>query len=184
MVSLMQRRREMMKAAGATPPTPSGPLYPSDNFTDSSVSGFTVTVTNGNHFAVKFTKYVANYQTRTANYSSFNSAWTDWMPLHNGDQVVMKLKNISYSNSKSTSRNFECNFRETGTNTALFGFVNALGSRLTIPSGTGTLADKTYSTTISGDTGVSALRFWDNNTSGTLQVEMDIEVTVNGIRYL
>jgi hypothetical protein len=177
------RRRGMMMQAGAGP-TPSGPLYPSSNFMDSSISGFTVTVTNGNHFAVIFTKYVSNYQTRTANYSAFDAAWADWMPLNAGDVVVMELKNISYYNSKTTTRGFECNFRETGTGNALFGFVNALGTRIYIPAGTGTIEDKTATTTISSNTGVSALRFWDNNTSGTLEVEMDIEVTVNGIRYL
>lgn len=190
MVSLMQRRREMMQSAAA--PVPSGPLYSFDDLhvalTSNYQQGWT---SDGNHF--KFTGTRRNYGTYwqfdKAGSTTDSAEWTDVMfTIPSGASVTMMLKNITTTSNRAGYFNFIMNrYEEVDGHYRVVGFRNADGNAITYASGDDTPADATA--TVTTDTASSIWNFYFyvyNPSSGgqNFTFEFDLELYVNGTRYI
>lgn len=181
MVNLMQRRRMMMQAAGATP---SGPLYPLENGTHTftSSSNSYIAVTNGNHIKLdrkvsgNSNTYASAYplSANTANITSSSNrdkVSDTWFHLNTGDAWEIKLKNF---HSGNTGQKMTIGFRTTSSES--IGFAINTGEFVR------SNADKTFSGTIETGADVGSLTFWWASFAST--VEFDIELWINGVQYI
>lgn len=173
MVSLMQRRRMMMQAAGASP---SGPLYQLKQGV-SSFTGRNTTVT-GNNVVDKNTSGSTGARNMylSDTYGGNTQPTATWFTLHSGDVVTLKWKNISYTN-----------YYTSGSSSTAFGIRNTSGTSIIAISisltrnTTGTFADQETTVTLASDENVAAVTFYMQRKS---DVTSDIEMWVNGIRYI
>ena len=94
-----------------------------------------------------------------------------WFSLYSGDVVTLKLKNVSGKNNRTTG--------------SLYGRVyinpNVVNSSATIALGETTGADKEKTVTLSSNMDVTCVNLTLN---GPGEVTCDMELWVNGIRYL
>lgn len=164
-----------MNQSGASP---SGPLYQLRQGA-STRTGRNTTIT-GAHVSDKNTGGTTGARNNYINGTSrSDSAFTStWFTLHSGDVVVLKLKNISYTNSyTSGTASYTVSLRDIS-NTA-FG----VGQSFSLPRGnsSGTFADTTTTVTLEADYNISCVYFYAQRAS---TMEYDLELWVNDIRYI
>lgn len=145
--------------------------YPlkSGTYTPSDV--YEVSVSGGNH--VRFTSndnacHNSNF-VNLRDISQGKTISTDlWFSLKNGDVVTLNLPNVVYGESNT--------------------FAGAISTAMLNTSG-GTIKEvnigKTSTFTISEDIDVACLRMWNAGPNGAIvDIEFDIELTVNDVRYI
>lgn len=165
------------------------PPYHSKNGTISQ-GVFSETVSNGNHFLLQWSGSGTYnpYQSRDLQFDNvWKSEWERWFYCQPGDIISLELKNIQYYNSRSSTWGFECNFRRGDDGTqALIGFINALNTRIMVPSGSGSLENRMTRRTVDSDIFFSnCLRFWASQYNNqTLRMEFDLELRLNNIRII
>ena len=168
-MSLLQRRRMMMQTEK------SGAKYPLVNGRHNFGNGGYVEVANGNHVKCE-TKYVdgyINFSNVLENSVSQNSAGNinykgTWITLPAQSVCVLKITNIVRSNNKAV---LGIDFRSANSNTNLnFSDGNFTDSE-----------DKIKEVTVLTDTNVGCLFAW---ISGEIQIEFDVEFTVNDERWI
>ena len=153
----------------------SGAKYPLVNGRHEFNNGGYVEVTNGNHVKCE-TKYVnayINFSNIFGNSVVQNNAGNinykeTWITLPAQSVCILKITNILRSNS---AVNLGINFRAANSNTNLnFSDGNFTDSE-----------DKIKEVTVLTDTNVGCLFAW---ISGEIQIEFDVEFTVNGERWI
>lgn len=188
MVSLMQRRREMMKMASS----PTLPLYSFDNLT--KTGGYQqYYITNGNHFKItgsrrnyeadwQFDKGVSGSQSTTGNWT------TPMFYIPSGSTVRLVLQDLSISSTRSGYMNFGLYRYEqlNGTKLAV-GFRNADGTGITYTTTSTTGGHEEISAVSPDDATAHYFGFYIFNSSGqsqTYTIEFDLELYVDGVRYI
>ena len=176
MVSLMQRRREMMKAAGVTPPTPVDALYPVGNFTDYHPSSAYWTVARPHCSCTTSANSRNLYFGKTQHNTAHSTSWAKLFTLNDGDEYELTVKNIEYTSSSSGS-NYISIYLYTSAG------ASAIGTqKISFGSGSGTVADTSFTGTYSGDSvDINAVRFTIYRTVSPL--EFDLYFKVNGVWY-
>lgn len=151
---------------------------------------FSETVTNGNHFILQWSGSGTYnpYQSRDLQFDTkWHSEWERWFYCKPGDILDMELKNIQYSNSRTSNWGFECNFRQGDNGTyALIGFIQSLNTRINIPGGSGVLDNRTARREVPDTVYFSnCLRFWASQYNNqTLRLEFDLELRINNMKVI
>lgn len=173
MVSLMQRRRMMMQAAGATP---TGPLYQLKQGTTALSNIRYVTVTGNNisdnnpHGGISSRNVYIDAESGGSSAIS-----TTWFSLHAGDVVVLKIRNFAYTNDYTSGTSQYLFSLRDSTDTAIVIFTKNM------PKGeSGTFADEDITVTLGADVNACCFRFYSQRKS---LADFDFELWVNGIQY-
>lgn len=183
------RRRGMMARAGAAP-TP--PLYSFENLT--KTGGYQqYAVTNGNHFKITGTRrnYEADWQfdKGVSGSSGTTANWTTPMfSIPSGSTVKLVLKNLSISSTRAGYFNFLLKRYEedSGTKNAVgFIYTNGTGITYTTTATTGVTEEISAVSPLAATAHYFA--FYIYNSSGqsqTYTVEFDLELYIDGVRYV
>ena len=107
--------------------------------------------------------------------TSFQSSWPVWFSFNVGDEWEITVKNISFTNSSSGSNYCNIFLYSTGGSSAIGTHTVNFGS------GTGTVADKTFTGIIGSAVDISAMRITIYR--AVAPIEFDLELRVNGILY-
>lgn len=156
------------------------------------VSQCKITVSNGNHF------YYAGYRRGSAGTCYLNettaqlaapSGWPSMIDLHAGDELVMKLKNVTLYCAKTSSYNgyAQVTLRDaSNTFIAGWGGNDSTSPLYVVGQQRITYDELIYTKTITDDTSVCMLRFYEYGTHQAIQIQLtcDLEVYVNGVRRI
>lgn len=172
-MDMMKRRRAMMGAASGT----SGPLYQLHQGSNSRTGRNTIITgasiddrnTGGSTGARN------NYINATKRSDSIIT--TVWFALHAGDEVVLKIKNFTYTNSYTADMASYSLALKDGTGTTI------IGRSYTLPRGnsSGSMADQTVTVSIQEDVNATCILFYAQRKSTAVY---DLELWVNDVRYL
>lgn len=174
----------MMAAAGGD--SPADPLYSFKNFKryGSGYMGY-VFCTEGNHFECAPSggaKYYFDFNTSGQSQSNaVPSPVTTMFSLRTGDVVICKAKNIEYSSSHDGDQLL---FMLRDSNDTMQGGFGASGG-LVFPSAQTTLPDITVEKTMAANADIAYIRVNRQGSKNySLTVNFDLEVYVNGVRYI
>lgn len=196
MGELLRRRAMMAAASGGS----SSPLY-AFNDIDSSfypasipslASSQHMTVSNRNHFVYNGYRRAAA-GTAFVNLSSVQcdvpSGWPAIFSLRAGDELTIKLLNVTVKNARTdTNTGYVTITMRTASNTFIAGFSSTTSES---PLYVGAKETKTYdelstSTIIAEDIDFCMIRFYQYGSAQASNIDLtcDIEIYVNGIRYV
>ena len=183
MVTLMQRRREMMQAGS---PGAAAPLYPLASGTKTFTSSYKgyVTVTGGNHLSFGRTggggsskNLKVDISTLTANGASmYDSNWanntTTIFTVSAGDKVRIATKGfVDSANVKTTTTTIVLYDKNAGANILSRSITNGTSVEITLSNG-GTVTAIGCNPNIGG------------NKTDTFTREFDLEIYINDVRYV
>lgn len=177
------------------------PLYTFDsrNFTINSSNSPTsyLKVSDGNHIKYYARNRGSSFQayfslTNTA--TSFQSSWPAMFTLHTGDTVVLKLKNIYLYSNQGTSYHGYVNFRlkTSGTETNIIGW-NANPDETDTNyvlhingKETKRIDELSKTVQLTGNKNVGSFCVYNGGSGQAMYItlEADIELYVNGVRYI
>ncbi len=161
-------------------------------YNPSVTSAIAITIANGNHF------YYRGYRRGTAGTCYVNestvqlgvpSNWPSFLDLYVGDVVVMKLKNVTvYSAQKSSYNGYAQITLRDASNTFICGWgsSDSTSPLYVVGQETKTYDELVTMKTITADTSVHILRFYEYGTAQAPQIRVtcDLEVYVNGERVI
>lgn len=173
MLSLLQRRRQMMMLASGGGP---GPLYqllqgslPTGN------ASIAITVTGAHIWSKRAGGGTGTRPRFVSDASCSTSALTStWFELAAGDAIDLYIKNISYTLTSGSQSLIEVTLQAGSTM-----IVKAVASAPAV--GSGTLADVHVAVTLSSAKNATCFQLYAGNVQ---TVEYDIELWVNGTRYI
>lgn len=191
------RRREIMAQAGGS----SGPLYTFDNLfannsdvSSSNVGYSTITISNGNHFKYwsrnrgsGYIKY-ANFAVACSKFSSLSSEPV-MFNFFAGDQIELKLKDGYVNCGQRASYNGYARFSlRDASNTLILGWNGSGADYELYTTGKVKKEFSELSVTKTLEADVSAMCFYwyayGNTQACQITLEADIELYVNGVRYI
>ena len=159
-------------------------LYPIRDISNMKVSGdIMLSVSNGNHIALKTTAnsrtcYIFSSYVKPTYGTDFNTNTLFSIPA--GATYEIKVKNISYSGNTEASNNFRLAVKASDST----GTTVAKSDSITIANtGDGTLSDVTNTATLETDSATNIGSIWFS-VYRAVTLEFDVELRVNGVRYI
>lgn len=155
--------------------SPPAPLYTLYQGSGTASAGNTMTISNGNHIAIDVVDHSRIFYVNES-YIRGNITSGTIFSLAQGDEVIYKLKNITFTSNTDTGNHFDVSTRNSS-NT----YISWTGDIYYTSLDAGTLEDITVNRTIATSGDIATIAFYIYREA---IFEFDLEIYVNGTRYI
>ena len=155
--------------------SPPAPLYTLYQGSGTASAGNTLTISNGNHISLNTTNNSRTFHTNETQIGAAIPSAT-FFSLAEGDEVIFKIKNIVFTSNTDAGNKFDVSLRNSNNS-----YVSFSGDITYSSLSPGTLEDVTTTRTISSNNDIKTVSFFVYR---PCVVEFDVEIYVNGVRYI